>query len=484
MTQNWDSKKITERLIALCALPTAAKQGAYDGIPDTNQGRADTFAEAAALMAAWMEPIATEVGMQDVVIDGQGLPNVWARVPGRDSSRAVLLQGHYDVVAVNGNFAPHAENGRIYGRGTTDMKGGVIAAVAALEDFEPATDVYLLWTCEEEVANDGIRVFFEDAPEWVDKVEFAISLESGFDEAGALNIGTRHPGSAGLYFASDASNAGEHDQWIAVRLETNQGTPHASAEPILLDPNRVMLDGIRRLGALVSFVESDRPIGGASNALAAHVTAGINRSDEAEVRAAFEEAIAEAKAQLMPTDEDIDPDITLTLTPKSGRRAFYDVADFASRTLSLRDAATGTPYTNMNWGRVPFTVGILHAGEGRAEARIDIRPDNALYKDLPELAQKHAPGAEILWNEPGLENPNLDAHPKFQRFLACAEEVCDEVTMVAKSGWTEAAYMTDRLGVPAVIAGPGLMGVAHKRGEYVRLDDLRKCVSILREFLA
>jgi acetylornithine deacetylase len=63
-----------------------------------------------------------------------GRPNVVARI-GRAGGRALLFNGHLDVVGVDGMvhppFSAEERDGRLYGRGSCDMKGGVAAMCAA-----------------------------------------------------------------------------------------------------------------------------------------------------------------------------------------------------------------------------------------------------------------------------------------------------------------------------------------------------------------
>ncbi len=61
--------------------------------------------------------------------------NVVATVQGAKPGPRVLLNGHLDTVTVEGMaapFEPFERDGRIYGRGSLDMKGGLAAEVAAL----------------------------------------------------------------------------------------------------------------------------------------------------------------------------------------------------------------------------------------------------------------------------------------------------------------------------------------------------------------
>ncbi|HMC40249.1 MAG TPA: M20 family metallopeptidase [Acidimicrobiales bacterium] len=64
---------------------------------------------------------------------------------GPDPERPTLIvNGHLDVVPVNASawshdpFDPQVVDGRLYGRGTADMKGGIAAAIHALEVLERA----------------------------------------------------------------------------------------------------------------------------------------------------------------------------------------------------------------------------------------------------------------------------------------------------------------------------------------------------------
>jgi acetylornithine deacetylase len=63
-----------------------------------------------------------------------GRPNVVARMGPHDAP-ALMLNGHLDVVGVEGMvhqpFSADLQNGRIYGRGSADMKGGLAAMCAA-----------------------------------------------------------------------------------------------------------------------------------------------------------------------------------------------------------------------------------------------------------------------------------------------------------------------------------------------------------------
>jgi acetylornithine deacetylase len=95
-------------------------------------------------------------GLETAIIESvPGRPNVIARRPGRGGGKSLLLNGHLDVVGVDGMVHPPFDaavrDGRMYGRGTSDMKGGVAAMCAALARLPDLDgDVIVAAVCDEE----------------------------------------------------------------------------------------------------------------------------------------------------------------------------------------------------------------------------------------------------------------------------------------------------------------------------------------------
>jgi succinyl-diaminopimelate desuccinylase len=60
-------------------------------------------------------------------------PRYWVRATLGSGKRALYFHGHYDVVPASsaGQFRPRDRNGNIFGRGTADMKGGLVAMLHA-----------------------------------------------------------------------------------------------------------------------------------------------------------------------------------------------------------------------------------------------------------------------------------------------------------------------------------------------------------------
>lgn len=85
------------------------------------------------------------------------------RWPGRADARPVVLMAHLDVVPIDEDapwqhppFAATIVGGAIWGRGTLDDKGSLVAICEAVEslleqDHTPAQDVWLSFGCDEEV---------------------------------------------------------------------------------------------------------------------------------------------------------------------------------------------------------------------------------------------------------------------------------------------------------------------------------------------
>ena len=75
--------------------------------------------------------IGLEVQLADVE---PGRPNVVGVLEGRSPGRALMFCGHTDTVGVVGMerpFAAEVRDGKLYGRGAQDMKGGVAAMIDA-----------------------------------------------------------------------------------------------------------------------------------------------------------------------------------------------------------------------------------------------------------------------------------------------------------------------------------------------------------------
>jgi acetylornithine deacetylase len=91
--------------------------------------------------------------------------NLFATI-GPDIAGGIVLSGHTDVVPVDGQkwasnpFELTERDGKLYGRGTCDMKGFIAMALSLVPQFKAAdlkTPIHLALSCDEEVGCKGVR---------------------------------------------------------------------------------------------------------------------------------------------------------------------------------------------------------------------------------------------------------------------------------------------------------------------------------------
>jgi acetylornithine deacetylase len=118
--------------------------------------------------------------------------------------------GHTDVVPADdwkftghGPFQPTVQDGRLYGRGSCDMKGSVACALAAAEraSKEPLSQpLYIVCTADEEVGYWGAKQVAEESRLFAEMVEHGTRGVIG--EPTTLNVVYAHKGVVGLIATS------------------------------------------------------------------------------------------------------------------------------------------------------------------------------------------------------------------------------------------------------------------------------------------
>ena len=100
-----------------------------------------------------------------------GRDNIIAYLPGRDSSKRLLLEAHMDTVSTDGMsiapWEPTQRDGKLYGRGSCDTKAGLACMMAAIAQLHstgtsPAVDVIMAAVVDEEHSCTGVNKLCED----------------------------------------------------------------------------------------------------------------------------------------------------------------------------------------------------------------------------------------------------------------------------------------------------------------------------------
>jgi acetylornithine deacetylase len=118
-------------------------------------------------LIAWIESYLDRFGVaHERIPDRTGTKaNVWATI-GPPGTPGYILSGHTDVVPVDGQswlsdpFRLSLRDGRLYGRGATDMKGFVACCLAAVPEMAArklARPIHLAISYDEEVGCVGVR---------------------------------------------------------------------------------------------------------------------------------------------------------------------------------------------------------------------------------------------------------------------------------------------------------------------------------------
>ena len=141
----------------------------------------------------WIDGVLRDGGYETKILaKDPERPNLLARLKGRNEAPSLLLQGHVDVVPVEGQnwqhppFEGNNMDGWVWGRGALDMKGGIAMMLAAFlrakaEGLTPPRDVLLLILSDEEAGGDyGAKFLVEEHARMFDSVRYALGEFGGF----------------------------------------------------------------------------------------------------------------------------------------------------------------------------------------------------------------------------------------------------------------------------------------------------------------
>jgi acetylornithine deacetylase len=114
-----------------------------------------------------LEELRKHPGFVEVTRGYEGRPNVVGILRGAGGGKSLLLNGHVDVIPAgdpeswqHGAWSGDVEDGRIYGRGASDMKSGLAAMTMAIKAIQESGiklkgDVILEYVMDEELSGNG-----------------------------------------------------------------------------------------------------------------------------------------------------------------------------------------------------------------------------------------------------------------------------------------------------------------------------------------
>ena len=197
-------------LLAWCALESP-----------TNDAAATT--RMAQTVAAHLRARRAQVEILPGQVNGSMVRATWAGGAGKP----ILLLAHHDTVHPIGSVQknrPRVENGRVYGPGAYDMKGGILLAAAAIEAVHSLgrvlpRPIVLLSTADEEMGSADSRPLIETLAQ---QAEAVLVLEPAFAN-GELKTARKGVGTFTIKALGRASHAGAaHELGINAIVELAQ----------------------------------------------------------------------------------------------------------------------------------------------------------------------------------------------------------------------------------------------------------------------
>jgi acetylornithine deacetylase/succinyl-diaminopimelate desuccinylase-like protein len=212
--------------------------------------------------ARFLERILRREGIEARILDtmelGQGRANLYARLKGNGSKKAIALVHHIDVVPATASawtvdpYAGIVKDGYIWGRGAIDMKSeGIVhlmAMIAIKRSGIPLTrDIVFIGNADEELGSTGAVVFVDKHRDLLADVEYLMT-EGGGNQVDNGKL---------AYYGVGVSEKRTFWQRLSVK-----GTPSHGSRPTKLNPVP------RLVAALDKIAKYETPL---------HVTEGVDK---------------------------------------------------------------------------------------------------------------------------------------------------------------------------------------------------------------
>lgn len=349
----------------------------------------------------WVADLLVQHGIASTIIPNKDgtKANLFATIGPQDRP-GVMLSGHTDVVPVDGQdwrkppFELTEEDGKLFGRGTCDMKGFVAAAITAAisaSKRDLKTPLHLALSYDEEIGCIGVRSLID-----------------------MLDAAPIRPAMCIVGEPTNMAVASGHKGKVALRATCTGLEGHSALAPLALNALHLAMD--------------------------------------------FGQAVRKKQSEIMQhgrKDGDYDvPYTTLHLGKIEGGTALNIVPNHAIIDFEIRNLAEDDPQ----------------------EIIVELQHEAAKI-----VATTNHPAAKIevteSWSYPGLLTPHEAEVMTFVKSLTGANG------SIKVAFGTEGGLFNNRLGIPTVVCGPGSMQQGHKPDEFVAIDQLNACETMLKNLL-
>ncbi|MFB6146835.1 MAG: M20 family metallopeptidase [Halobacteriaceae archaeon] len=225
-----------------------------------------------------------------------------------DGDRSLALVGHHDVVPpdpaqqTGDGYAVDVEDGRLYGRGSADMKGAVAAAACAFRDADPAGELVFASFVGEEDGGVGCRAAIDRgfAP------DAAVVGEgtTGYSAPGVTDVAVAHKGRRGstVEVAGEAAHAAEPSAGANAVYRACEVVERL--RDLAADPPAVTVFGERAEGSLaVTGIDG----GSAWNVVPERCTVTVDERTVPGKRLPLADAVGAVDGASLSVDQDLPP---------------------------------------------------------------------------------------------------------------------------------------------------------------------------------
>ena len=365
---------------------------------------------------------------------------------------ALAILAHVDVVPAGDGwtrdpFGAQLENGVLYGRGTSDDKGPLAAALYAMKAVKDACiplkrKVTLIFGCDEESGMEDIKHY----------KQVTTMPRTGFSPDGSYPVINLEKGMCRLFLHADAPKDGL--KVLALNVGERQNViPGAASALVSGGPEmQGQVDAISKQYGWPAKAEMENG--------AVRITAtGING------HAAHPETARNAIGQLLITLRDLGATGALKVLADAIGTQYYG----EGLGIAVRDQASGPLTCNL---------GIIRLQEGCLFATLDIRyPLMAAGDRIRDMLAAHLPGIEVEQKSFKLPHYVPASSELVRGLLDAYHEVTGlEKKTLSTGGGTYARMLEE--GVAFGASFPGERDLAHQADERISVDSLMRSLKI------